>query len=78
MKRKSINFAKIGIFLILLLSIWNITFTVLKKPKSEDWDSSGISYVYNNKDYYDTIFIGTSMVVTNINLEELYLNYIAL
>ena len=75
MKRKSINFAKIGIFLILLLSIWNITFTVLKKPKSEDWDSSGFSYVYNNKDYYDTIFIGTSMVVTNINLEELYLNY---
>lgn len=63
------------LFLIMLLLIGKTVIGVLEKPINEQWDASGFSYVYNHKDFYDVIFSGTSMVITNVSLEQLYTDY---
>lgn len=62
-------------FLILLVIIWGITDYILRKPKSNEWDNSGLKYIYENKNYYDVIFAGTSISIANVSNEELYLQY---
>lgn len=72
MKKK--RFFKVIIFIICLLVIFNGVDYVLERPIDQQWDHSGLSYIYHNKNYYDVIFVGTSVTITNISNEELYLN----
>ena len=39
------------------------------------WNIKGLEASYKAKDYYDVIFCGTSMAITNVSNEELYLKY---
>ena len=66
---------KLSVFIIGIISIWCGLNYILERAKDPKWDNSGLSYVYNNPDYYDVIFTGTSITITNISCEELYLSY---
>ena len=48
---------------------------VLAKRNDGNWYGGGITRSYEKKNYYDVVFAGTSMVLANINVEELYLKY---
>lgn len=61
-------FVLIGVLLIVFNSI-------LEKKNDGNWYGGGIERAYENPNYYDVIFAGTSMVLANINVEELYLKY---
>lgn len=73
MKKKYI--LKIVGFICAFIIIFNIVDHFLERPINEQWDHSGLRYIYNNKNYYDVIFVGTSITITNISNEELYLKY---
>ena len=73
MKTNKYTLPKIILFLICGMLIFWITSKILQKPRNEQWDASGMTRVYNDK--YDFIFAGTSKVICNINVEELYLSY---
>lgn len=63
------------VFLLILFLIGNTAAAILEKPVREKWPASGFSYLYDNKNYYDVIFCGTSMTITNISIEQLYTDY---
>lgn len=66
---------KIITFIAGLLFIWCGTDYILERPKDQQWDHSGLAYIYDNRNYYDVIFVGTSITITNLSNEELYLNH---
>lgn len=73
MKKK--NELKLVLFLLFLLVGWKCSENILKYPKQTDWVTKGMEQIYAKPNYYDVIWAGTSMAVTNVSAEELYLNY---
>ena len=69
------NIKKIIIFLCALVLIGSFIEKSLKKPKNVEWNTMGIENIKSMPNYYDVILSGTSMTLTNINVEELYLKY---
>lgn len=66
---------KICVFLALICVVWVTLNSVLKRRNDGNWYGGGIERSYENPDYYDVIFSGTSMVLANVSMEELYLEY---
>lgn len=66
---------KIPFFFGILAILWLGTENILQHPKSSEWNLMGLESIRNNPNYYDVIISGTSMAVTNISAEELYLKY---
>lgn len=64
---------KIICFILILIIGINITTNILKKPKNEQWEATGLENIWKNKNYYNVILCGPSMSITNISSEELYL-----
>lgn len=62
-------------FLAILTGLWIGFQSILEKPKESSWNTKGIKRVVDTTDYYDVLLMGTSMAVTNISAEELYLQY---
>ena len=75
MKQKLNIIIKGSIFLISAALIWNTVTSVLQKRKVAMWDTQAMSQIYLHPNYYDVIISGTSMAMTNLNPEELYLKY---
>ena len=66
---------KVIIFFLALIVIWVTTENILQTPKSSDWNTKTAEKIKEKSNYYDVIIVGTSMAVTNISAEELYLKY---
>lgn len=62
------------VFIILLMVFWKKMDNILEKYNGW-WDHTGMDSVYKKKDFYDVIFVGTSITITNISNEEMYLKY---
>lgn len=73
--KKKIKIGKCVIFMIVGVIIWFGIEKVLAEPNISGWDNNAFSKVYKYSENYDAIFLGTSMSVTNISSEELYMNY---
>lgn len=73
--KKKINFFKCIVFIVGALIILQGALYILKRPKNEQWDASGLKYAHDNPDFYDVIFCGTSIAVMNVSSEELYSKY---
>lgn len=73
--RKKFAKLRLLIFSIGIIFIWYMAGSILKKPTYADWNTSGMKNVNTKKDHYDVLFLGTSMAVTNISAEELYIKY---
>ena len=66
---------KVIFFILLLSGIWIIVENVLQVQKFVDWNMKGTQKVIEKPGYYDILFSGTSMSITNISAEELYLKH---
>lgn len=66
---------KVFIFIGGLVLTWMFCSKVLQTPKNEEWQAEGLKKVYEKPNYYDVIISGTSIAITNISAEELYLAY---
>ena len=82
MKRKLLNqtvkknyLIRSFFFLFILLILWQGIEKTLEKPRNGDWQNNDFSNVYKKNCQFDTILLGTSMVIANISNEELYSNY---
>lgn len=74
MKKKTIHaLCKIIMFLMCGIAMYSVVNKTLQRAKDEQWDTGGIERIYKNQ--YDFIFAGTSKVICNINVEDLYLKY---
>lgn len=73
--RNVLKKGKVLLFLIILAGIWIATENILQQPKSSDWNTKTLEKIKSTPNYYDVIVAGTSMAVTNISAEELYLEY---
>ena len=71
MKEKLI---KVLTFSAVCIFLW-IKMDIILERYDNWWDHSGMDNVYKNSDFYDIIFVGTSITITNISNEELYLEY---
>ena len=69
------NFIKGTIFIILGIIMWEGVLNVTSEPNTSGWDNEAFTRIYNNRNSYDVLCLGTSMAVTNISSEELFLNY---
>ena len=58
-----------------MVLLWTNLENIVQAPKDNDWDTNVSKKIKSNRDFYDVLFVGTSMAVTNINVEELYLKY---
>lgn len=75
MKKKLAYSIRIIVFGLILLILWTGILNILKKPKVSTWDHQGLTQIYKNPNYYDVIFLGTSMAVTNFSNQILYSDY---
>lgn len=66
---------KVIFFFLLLMLIGSVVENVLKTPKNIEWNTEGMKNIKKSSNHYDVIFSGTSMALTNISVEELYLKY---
>lgn len=66
---------KIIMFLLLALIIYCHIETILKKPMNGSWENASFLISDNKNPDVDAILSGTSMVLANINNQELYSNY---
>lgn len=66
---------KIAIFFCILFISWRMAENILQFPKDPNWNLQGMESVRNKPDYYDVLISGTSMAITNVSVEELYLKY---
>ena len=73
MRKKKI--VKISIFTFILLIGWIGVRSVLQLHKDPAWNIRGMEKVRNSPNYYDVLISGTSMSITNVSAEELYLKY---
>lgn len=63
------------VFSLILITIWRKSESILQRPIDPDWNTKGLEQIRSKENFYDVIISGTSMSITNINAEELYLNY---
>lgn len=63
------------IFFCILFAGWKIVEGRLKLPKDVNWNAQGMEKVRENPGHYDLLISGTSMAITNVSAEELYLKY---
>ena len=73
--KKNLSKIKIIVFGIIMVLLWTNLENIVQAPKDNDWDTNVSKKIKSNRDFYDVLFVGTSMAVTNINVEELYLKY---
>lgn len=73
--KKTFNLFKIGFFLFGLIALWLVAENILQAPKSSDWDTKSEEKAREKEDYYDVLICGTSIALTNVSAEELYLKY---
>ena len=74
LRKKGIQL-KVIFFLIIILFGWKQCEKILEYPKQSEWLTKGLEKLSMKQDYYDVLFAGTSMAVTNVSAEELYLKY---
>lgn len=75
-KGKIKSFLKIIVFLVLFLGFLYLLEWTMNKPLSTYWPiSQGMNDCRNHKNKYDVVFVGSSVMVANINCQELYRNY---
>lgn len=75
MGEKGEKIIKSAAFLAGLLLLWLAAEYVLSPLRNWDYDTNSLSYIHENEDLYDVIFLGNSMALTNVSSEELYLEY---
>lgn len=63
------------VFILIAAFLWAKAEDVLVKPIDAKWYSDGLTNVYEEKDYYDVLFAGTSVAIANTNSQELYFQY---
>lgn len=73
--QKKGNIIKIIFFIMILYMTSSYISGILKTPLHDQWEASGLDNVWKNKKYYDVLFCGPSMSITNLSSEELYLQY---
>ena len=73
MKRK--HGIRMIILLLLTLFLYFHLALILKKPMNGSWENASFLDVYDKKQKVDVILSGTSMVLANINNQELYSKY---
>ena len=66
---------RVVIFIVSLIGTWVMVENILQVQKYVDWNMKGTEKVSERPGYYDILFSGTSMSITNISAEELYLKY---
>ena len=71
-RQKKNIIVKMFFFIIILLGLWIIFKTILKKPVNGDWENNNFSMVYDKNKDFDVILSGTSIVLANISNQELY------
>lgn len=74
-RQKKNIIVKMFFFIIILLGLWIIFKTILKKPVNGDWENNNFSMVYDKNKDFDVILSGTSIVLANISNQELYSKY---